>query len=277
LKPQAWIGILAAAAVAVALAPPAVAPSGNVADCPGIFYDVAASGTVERNPAGAITVGHPARLKLKTSAEFVAGSATFEIDGPGGHETVPASNDSGEADWKPKQLGHYRIGAKWRQYRCRDASAPTYADGTAPEVGADVVAPKRPRAFFKTHRIPKRANSLGSASIVGGVRCPGLATASSERIVITLYWQTGGGAPTHASRRLRSQLPNGCYGRGNSPPRNFAGKGFAVAASGQSAQVNVFAPTRLRVLIEVQVAGRLIGSRRVRFAPSRSGENVVSG
>lgn len=277
MKPHASLGVPIALGLAVALVAPGIASAGNVADCPGIFYDGPTTGTIDHNPATA-TVGHSEYLKIMSQGgEFVAGSATFEIDGPAGHESVPASNESAEAHWTPTRIGHYTIAAKWRQYRCRDASAPTYADGSAPAVGVDVVAPKSPTAFFKTSRQPKRPNSLGSAAIVGGVRCPGLATASNDRIVITLYWATGGGAPTHASRHVRSTMPRGCYGRGKSPPRNVPGRGFAAAASGQSAQVNVFAPTRLRVLIEVQLAGRLIGSRRVRFAPSAFGESVVPG
>jgi hypothetical protein len=277
MKCHALLGVLTAAILVVGLSAPGIASAGNVADCPGIFYDGPTTGTIEHSPA-TVTVGHQAYLKIVSQGgEFVAGSATFEIDGPAGHESIPASNQAADARWTPRRVGHYIIAAKWRQYRCRDASAPTYADGSAPGVGVDVVGPKSPTAFFKTSRLPRTRNSLGSASIVGGVRCPGLATASNERIVITLYWATGGAAPTHASRHVRSTMPNGCYGRGNSPPLNRPGQGFHAAASGQSAQVNVFAPTRLRVLIEVQLAGRLLDSRRVRFAPTANGESVVRG
>src|SRR5438045_3631257 len=125
---RSMLGICALVALAVAGA--GAGPVGAAAQpvCNGTVYTGPATGQVDIAPKVPIAAGHEVGLSAGPlrGGGLVDGSGSFEIDGPGGHESIPNPGD-GSVAWTPKFVGHYTIAAKWRQYVCEAGANSTFA------------------------------------------------------------------------------------------------------------------------------------------------------
>jgi hypothetical protein len=253
--------------------------------CPGTEYTGPTTGSVVILPKGTpVAEHHQVQLTFtgQNQGEVVPGSASFELDGPGGHLTLPGGED-GAAKWTVPAAGHYEISAHWTQYRCADASAPTYAAGSAPAVSFDAIKEQRPGiahnifrfARHVTHHLGVTRTIPARVTLAGGPDCPLNFTAVREPLVTTLYYRRGTSAPTHASPHVTGRFPGGCDSPLDGSAGAHRGRGFSVAASGRFASIEVVEPTRMRVIIEVTSGGALVGTIHATFRPTRTGESIV--
>jgi hypothetical protein len=268
----------ALACLGLAVAAPAGSGSAPRAEqCGGVEYPAPSKPHVEVSPAEVIA-GQPARLQFVggDEANVVPGSGRFEVSGPAGTATRKA-DEHGAASFTPPAPGHYTAVASWKEYHCADGPYTTYWDITTPEAAFEAKRGKRPTVAFRTSRRPRRANSPGDATLTGFLRCPAPSQASSDPTELVVYYERGGGRPTHDSPHLRLTVPGGCDGNHDAGNPHRRGKGFYLNVNRDQVAATATAPTRLRVLIEIRYAGQLLGRAYATFAPSATGESVRRG
>lgn len=266
------LGALAAVLGALTCGAPGAAA--QEPDCAGVAYPPPTGPRVEVGPA-AVYAANPASLQITYDGggPIVEGSARFDVDGPGGAAALAADRDV-FAEYTPPLAGHYTASAHWRQYRCADGDRSTYLDVTTPVVGFDALAGKQPTVSFRTSRRPRAPNSPGDATLLGFLNCPAPSQARSDDVTLTVYYERGARKPTHASPHLRVTVRGGCDGRHDAPPRRHRGRGFYLNVNRDQIQATATAPTRLRVLMEISSAGRVLGRAYGTFSRSATGEKV---
>jgi hypothetical protein len=204
----------------------------------------------------------------------VAGSLSFQVDGPAGSSVVSGDKDF-EAFYTPAAPGHYTVTGSWRQYDCADGDKTTYFDVITPPLGFDVLAGKRASsASFRTSRRAKAPNSPGDASLLGFLNCPPVRQSSSDDTAMAVYYERGSKRPTHASPHLRLTVRGGCDGNHVAGVRRHQGRGFYLTINRNEIAATATAPTRLRVLMEFRVGGALVGRSYGTFAPNSTGEGI---
>ena len=254
--------------------------------CPGIEYPPPPPGAVSFPHNLPIGVHHKVRLSFSGPTDLAAlvpKSARFEIDGPGGHITLPASGLA--AIFTPPAAGHYTISARWTQYLCADASAQTFAHGSTPGVPLDVAGERGVTKLV--HRITIRQVRDRSGAFVpetdltAGPVCPVGTVASDAPFTETVYYEQGTRRPTRASAHLVA-VWHCARDVGNKPlpPRGIAratGPGFTVAAFDNGVFVGVTKPATLSVLVTLTSSGAPVATFRAQFHPTASGERVTFG
>jgi hypothetical protein len=229
---------------------------------------------VEVGPS-AVYAANPASLRITYDGggPIVEGSARFDVGGPGGPATLAADRDV-FAEYTPSVAGRYTVSAHWRQYSCADGDRSTYLDVTTPVVAFDALAGRRPTVLFRTSRRPRAPNAPGDATLLGFLNCPAPSQARSDDVTLAVYYERGARKPTHASPHLRVTVRGGCDGRHDARPRSHRGRGYYLNINRDRIQATATAPTRLRVLMEISSAGRVLGHAYGSFSRSATGETV---
>ncbi len=243
--------------------------------CGGVPYGPPANPRVVVEPE--IYAGQPTFFRVADDATDssgpIEGSVRFAISGPAGRATVPGDRNA-TASYTPPNISHYTVAATWRQFACADGDRTTYYDVSTPATGFDALAGKQPKAAFRTRRRPKAPNRPGDATLLGFLVCPAPSQARSDNTSLAVYYQRGTKKPSHASPHLRLTVRGGCDGRQDARPRRHQARSFYLSVNRDQVQATVTAPARLRVLLEIKVAGKLLGRAYGRFAPSSTGESV---
>jgi hypothetical protein len=219
--------------------------------------------------AGDVAAGQLAELGFRSAnrAAVVSGSVHFEIDGPPGHLSRPA-DATGAATFIPVEAGTYTVTVGWRE----ENGCGEVVDAAAGPLALEVSPGEAPSVVFATHRRPKTGNSRGSATLVGSLRCPHLPTLRPTRLAI--YYERGARAPTHASPRAVLDVPKGCGSGVGVPVVRRSHRGYGLSINRGGAAIEVFAPARMRALMELSYDGRVIGRARATFRPSATGESA---
>jgi hypothetical protein len=204
------------------------------------------------------------------------------IDGPGGAYTY--SPDTGKG-LVPRVVGHYTARAEDRVIACEDPQTgeTRYATDTAGPVGFDVEAPLKPHATFRAAVKRLRGGGLhgpGVATLIGFMQCPDSTRDSADPISVAVYYERGGRAPSQSSKHLVVTEPRGCQAPGGAHPVPTAkkkGRLFDISVDPGRAAVTVTGPnTKMRVLIEMRSAGKVVGATRGYFKKApHGGETVV--
>ena len=264
----------ALAAVLGALTCGASGAAAQEPDCAGVPYPPPSGQRVQVGPS-AVYAANAAALQITYDGggPIVEGSARFDVDGPGGPSMLAADRDVFAA-YTPPVPGRYTVSAHWRQYSCADGDRSTYLDVTTPVVAFEALAGRRPTVSVRTSRRPRAPNAPGDATLLAFLNCPAPSQASSDDVTLTVYYERGARRPTHASPHLRVTVRGGCDGRHDARPRSHRGRGFFLYVNRDQIQATATAPTRLRVLMEIRSAGRLLGRAYGSFSRSATGETV---
>lgn len=267
-------------ACVVAVASSSGTPVAAATDCSGDQPGV--TGTIRIPPH--MTVGHKVTVVplIQDSRPYVDGSMRITIDGPGGSYIYNPDTGKGLV---PRVVGHYTARAEDRVVACDDPETgePRYATDTAGPVGFDVEAPLKPQASFRA--FVKRlhgggAHGPGVATLIGSMDCPDSTRDSADPITVAVYFERGKLAPSHSSQHAIVTEPRGCQAPGGAhaaPTARKKGRRFDISVDPGRATVTVTGPkTKMRVLIEMRSAGKVVGAARGIFkrAPL-GGETVV--
>lgn len=271
MRVRAGLLMATLAAAAVLLAP---ATSSAQQGCNGIPYPAPTDPTVVLGKS--IYAGHATSFSIRSGSDVVLpGSVVFEVDGPGGHATLGADKDL-LGGYTPPVTGRYTVSARWRQYACADGDKSTFFDVTAPAVTFDALPGEQPKVTYRVVVRPHARNGPGAATLEAFLMCPGaLQARRSDDTELTAYYTLGSAVPTHQSRRLQLKVPRGCANTSPGLPRRTVERGglFMNITRGLI-QVTATEPLRLRVLLEIKVAGQVLGRTYGTFGPSRTGERV---
>lgn len=265
------VGLSAGVVGAVLLAP---ATSSAQQACNGVPYPAPSNPVVHAQPP--IYAGHTTSFSIDSGSDVVLpGSVVYEVDGPGGRSTITADKDQLGA-YTPPVAGSYTVSARWRQYACADGDKSTYFDVAAPAVTFDALTGEQPKVTYRVIVRPRARNGPGAATLEAFLVCPGaLQARRSDDVVLTAYYAIGSALPTHRSRRLQLKVPRGCANTAPGLPRRTLERdGLFMNVTRGLIQVTATEPLRLRVLLEIKVAGRLLGRTYGTFSPSRTGERV---
>ncbi|MEA2493642.1 MAG: hypothetical protein QOJ29_1553 [Thermoleophilaceae bacterium] len=237
----------------------------------------AVDGAVAIRPA-TVEIGVQHKVTLLFTPKFdesylVPGSLKFHVSGPSGAFDVPEAGDSHGASFTPTAVGPWSASATWSQYDCDQPDA-TKEGQTAPTnftIFEDLHATEA--EFSISHPLGRGAG--GEVSFLAGWVCPPVERTIAEPLSLTLYYEIGLKAPTHASHQLFSRSPNnGCYpssaGGGSGSKDHRWPWGFTTGGG-----MTVFQPHSARVLAEVRRGSVLIGAIRLRFKPVHGGEAIV--
>ncbi|MEA2449975.1 MAG: hypothetical protein QOG63_1907 [Thermoleophilaceae bacterium] len=274
-----WIsGFLLVGVVAMASSSgtPVAAAGDCSADQPGV------TGTIQIPTH--LTVGHRITVMplIQDSRPYVDGSLRVTIAGPGGSYTYNPDTGKGLV---PSLVGHYTASAEAKVVACEDPETgeTRYATDTAGPVGFNVEAPLKPHATFKAY--VKRlhgggAHGPGIATLIGFMQCPDSQRDSADPISVAVYFARGGYAPSQSSRHVMVTEPRGCQAPGGAHPVPAAekkGRRFDISVDPGRATVEVTGPrTKMRVLIEMRSAGKVVGATRGHFKKApHGGETVV--
>lgn len=263
---------LPALAVTLLLLLPAASSAQQV--CNGVPYPAPVTPVAQVGPP--VYAGHATAFGIRSGSDVVLpGSVVFEVDGPGGHATITADKDQ-LGSYTPPDVGRYTVSARWRQFACADGDRSTYYDVTTPQVTFDALPGEQPKVGYRTIVRPRARNAPGAASLLAFLVCPGRAEARrSDDAELAAYYELGSAMPTHRSRRLKLKVPGGCASRVQRlPKRTVEREGLYINVSRGQILVTATEPLRLRVLLEIKVAGRLLGRTYGTFRPSRTGEGV---
>ena len=259
-------------ALAAVLAATGSSPA-QTAQCNGVEYPPPSDPRVFVGEAP-IYVKHETGFSINAAQEsFVMGSEHFTVSGAA---SASLAGQDMAAQYTPPTLGHYVVTATWRQYRCTDIDNTTYYDVTTPPAEFDAVPGLMPKARFRTSRRPAVANSRGDATLIGTLVCPPSDRTRDDDADLVIYWEEGRKKPTHSSRHLKFHSEGGCMRKpGRFKLRRHETKGFRVEAGPSTLAAQAFAPARLRVLMEITYAGKLLGRSYGTFGPVKTGEGVA--
>src|SRR4051794_13264756 len=271
---------LLAVSFALLLIPTALSSSAIGDDTCTNRFTEPSTGRVDVSPDFAVVTGTAMGFTLMPQGNADAmqwNTVLFHVNGPGGSVDIPASDDNGNAQYKPPKEGHYTVSATWTRYDCGDIGRQTTIGGSAPASTFDVGAGERPRATFATTRRPRRtsAHIPGDASVNVHAACPRDELATHEPIRVDLYWTTNGRpATTRSVRHVWTRGATGCYSEKYTRSKDYLSKSLNASASGDGAAIDVFEPLRADVLIEVHSGDVLVAAKRASFRRSRTGMGV---
>ncbi|MEA2496082.1 MAG: hypothetical protein QOJ29_3993 [Thermoleophilaceae bacterium] len=254
------LGALAVAAV-VAIA---VSPSAGAADdCqPG-------SATISVAPRR-IAFGHQVTLTFHPqfdTTKLVTGSVTFHVKTPSGTKDIGGRKDFLDALFLAPRVGAYSATATWR-IACADASVPPVIGKTS-AIKFDAIHQTRPKVRFNANVGLGRAGNPAAFTVT--TACPAATIASTERLELAIYFQLGSSKlPTRKSPATRTVFPRGCA-EPPEPTQLFTDTWGSV----QGALIKVLPGNTVRILVEAKSGKGLLGSTRLRFKPSGSGETIV--
>ena len=203
----------------------------------------------------------------------VPSSARYDIDGPGGHVSIAGDRHFVGVYTLPF-AGTYSVVAHWSEYTCADGGG--INEVTTPATTFATSAAKKPTVSFRATRRPKVANSVGSATLEAFLNCPPRREADKTPARIAVYYTLGGhSAPTHSSKHVVLNIPNGCWPTVGVGTKRGSARKVRIEISAGLAAFEVTAPAKADVLMEVSYGGKLIARRRGRFRPSSTGERVT--
>src|SRR3954447_26582669 len=239
---------LLAVSFALLLIPTALSSSAVGEDTCTNRFTEPSTGRVDVSPNFPVVTGTEMGFALMPQGNADAmqwNTVRFHVDGPGGSVDIPASDERGNAQYKPPKEGHYTVSATWTRYDCGDIGRQTTTGGSAPPSGFDVVAGERPGATFATTRRPRRtsAHIPGDASVNVHAACPRDEVATHEALRVDLYWTTNGRpATTRSVRHVWTRAATGCYSATYTHSKFYGSKSLNAGASGEGAFIDVFEP-----------------------------------